>query len=356
MGRIGEALAVRERGYRLSVDPSTAIEGLEHSSRSLWLGMTSFEERCSASLEALAEMRVRVSAATALEYAELLTGSYEERQVRGETWRRMLSAAESISPGNFTKEDIAAYSYQGLQERVRTLIEKGQYDCVIFDITCMTKVHAMALATLTRNLRDKVNCYAAYSIPENYNHVGDRKKMMGWRDIILAPLVDAATLVNESQSRGIVIPGHEADRLIVALAELEPSGGKIIFTNTPRRPDLRYVSQKVNNKAIRQLTRKRSSAWSSVFVELLDAGSLADLVSQEAAYARKESAPVILFPYGPKAFIFLAALTLAGEYPEASWFVYPVPYSYFIDYTDGIERVVWMSLSRLAAHPSPVLA
>jgi hypothetical protein len=135
--------------------------------------------------------------------------------------------------------------------------------------------------------------------------------------------------------------------LIVALSELEPSSGIILFVNTPQRPDLRYISRRVNNKVIRQLTKKRSTAWSSTDIDLLDSDSLINAVSQQTERAMAADAAVILFPYGPKASIFIASFVLAKLYPSASWFVYPIPYGYMVDYSDGVERVVWMEVSML---------
>ena len=54
------------------------------------------------------------------------------------------------------------------------------------------------------------------------------------------------------------------------------------------------------------------------------------------------SAPVILFPYGPKPLIFVSAFELALEYPEASWFVYPIPSAYDTAYSEGIDETVWL--------------
>jgi hypothetical protein len=58
--------------------------------------------------------------------------------------------------------------------------------------------------------------------------------------------------------------------------------------------------------------------------------------------ATQADAPVVLFPYGPKSMLFLVAISLCVGYPEASWFVYPTPYGYPLDYSDGVERTIWL--------------
>src|SRR6476660_3938829 len=121
---------------RVHADPFLDFGALRAASRSLWLGVTSFEERCSASLEILQAGGAHVTRAIAFEYAKLLTGSDEERIIRDETWKRMSSSATAISGGRFEKEEIEAYSYQELQERVRQHLTEEKYDCVVIDITC----------------------------------------------------------------------------------------------------------------------------------------------------------------------------------------------------------------------------
>jgi hypothetical protein len=86
----------------------------------------------------------------------------------------------------------------------------------------------------------------------------------------------------------------------------------------------------------------RSADWSRRILDMDDLNGLNNSVAQEVAAARKYSAPVILFPFGPKSLLFLTAFLLTAEYPDASWFVYPIPTSYDVDHSEGIERTVWL--------------
>jgi hypothetical protein len=48
-----------------------------------------------------------------------------------------------------------------------------------------------------------------------------------------------------------------------------------------------------------------------------------------------------LFPFGPKPLVLFTALEVARFYPEASWFIYPKPYYYDVDYTEGYGETLW---------------
>jgi len=206
----------------------------------------------------------------------------------------------------------------------------------------MTKLHVMALAAAVAEWPKDIPWVVAYTVPENYGHMGKSGRTPGWRDVIVAPLADTAALKNEEQGRGLIVPGHESDRLIVALAEIEPSSGVILVADTPKRPDLRMLSERVNQKILRQLTRKRLGEWITNVVGLAAFSELAAVMGTQIRRASSEGAPILLFPFGPKSLIFSVALQLASKYPESSWFVYPIPFSYDLDYSDGIGQIVWL--------------
>jgi hypothetical protein len=255
----------------------------------------------------------------------------------------MTSLGREVLTGELSKRDLAAYGFLQFQQIVEETVWNSNADLVIFDITCLTKIHALALAASLAKPPRSVLSLLAYAVPDNYASLGDSPDHSpGWKDIIVAPLSESALLFNESSSRGIVIPGHEADRLIVALAEIEPVGGLIAVADTRRRPDLRYVTERRNQKIIRQLTRMRASKWVKRVVRASDMNGMKFLVDHEIERARKHSAPVILFPYGPKPLIFVSAFELALEYPEASWFVYPIPLAYDTAYSEGVDETVWL--------------
>ncbi|MGH8601478.1 MAG: hypothetical protein ACREXR_01460 [Gammaproteobacteria bacterium] len=74
-----------------------------------------------------------------------------------------------------------------------------------------------------------------------------------------------------------------------------------------------------------------------------DISSLDAAVEREIVAAKQRNAPVILLPNGPKSLVFFTALKLCTEYPNASWFVYPVPAGYDVDYSEGTAGISWFA-------------
>ncbi|MCI0604588.1 hypothetical protein L0156_16500 [bacterium] len=315
---------------------------LGNSSSTMWVGALSFEERCVASLSKLSGEDLRVNAAVALGYSTQVNPSSDDQARRARNLEILSDLKSKAYDEEIRLVRIDAYSFQGLQDAMEDLIARDNPKFVIFDVSCMTKIHVLALAAMLSRSQLRFEWSVCYSIPENYGNLSEPHRKSGWRDIIVAPLAETALLFNEAHSRGIIMPGHEADRLILGLAELEPSGGLILLVNTPNRPDLRYLSERNNHKIMRQLTRLRSSDWVIKIVGLVDLDNLARYAKEQINIAKEFDAPVILFPYGPKLLLFFVALQLSSEYPEASWFVYPIPAAYDINYSEGIESTLWL--------------
>jgi hypothetical protein len=306
----------------------------------------SFEERCVGSLLALSSAGAQFDDAVLLSYPTTAQPLSEDIEAREKNLGKFKDLEARVSRTGFKHTAIEAYSFSAMQQLLQDIIGRNP-DVIVFDVTCMTKVHTLALAATLATLSLGVKWIIAYSIPENYGTLESRRRWSGWRDLIVVPLAETATLSNEAHGRGIIIPGHEADRLIVALAELEPPGGAILMMETPARPDLRQVSVQHNRKIIRQLTSMRSSDWSERTISVEQHTLLRGCIAGQISMAAKFEAPVILFPFGAKSFIFVAGFVLASEYPQGSWFVYPIPNKYDVNYSEGIDRIVWLSRESL---------
>jgi len=313
-------------------------------SKTLWLGALSFEERCVGSLAVCETNGVRCSNAIILNYASNVEPKRDADEKLVRHAHILDSFRGSVVTKQMSKRRVEPYSFQGFQQMLQLALDELSPEFIIFDITCLTKVHTLALATMLAEKQTEFQWIVAYTIPENYASAGSDQASrirQGWRDLIVAPLADTAMLFNEAHSRGVIIVGHESDRLIVALAELEPSGGLILKAYNPERPDLHRVSDNHNRKIIRQLTHMRASQWTQRVVDLSKMEPIQRCIGAEIVIAQKYAAPVILFPYGPKLLVFSAAFELAEKYREASWFVYPVPTSYPVTYSEGVEKTIW---------------
>ena len=173
--------------------------------------------------------------------------------------------------------------------------------------------------------------------PENYSGIPRHElRADGWKDVLVTPLSDHSRFFNEGGSRGLLLLGHEADRVVIALAEIEPAGGVILSSFSVDRPDLREESKRRNAKIVQQLLTMRSATWRVEQAELTDTDSLGTILRTEIQSAKNKKAPVILFPFGPKCLVFACALQLAAEYFDNAWFVYPIPSSYDPNYTEGV--------------------
>jgi hypothetical protein len=337
----------RARPYRqLSVARwPDVVAASAKAERVLWFGALSFEERCVGSLATLAASGVRVDRIVLLNYPTEVSPADE-----GERRRALnIESIEELARGGLRAHTetitVLAHSFSELQAVVRQQLSTPKTFC-IWDISCLTKIHTIAMAVELAATELDVRWASAYTIPESYN-LGDRSAAeIGWDDIVVAPLADTATLVNEGDGRGLILPGHEGDRLVVALAELEPSGGLIMIAETTGRPDLRALTERRNQKVLRQLTSLRASNWSRTVIGTEDIEGTSRVVEEQVRLARAKRAPVIMFPYGPKALVFAAASELMGRYPEASWFVYPIPSRYEAAHSQGVGSTTWIGRRR----------
>ena len=85
------------------------------------------------------------------------------------------------------------------------IITEARPRWIVCDLTCLTKLHTIALATELRRHSETVGCVIVHSIPENYVLKDSNSEAIGWRDVIVAPLAANASLFNETRGRGIIL-------------------------------------------------------------------------------------------------------------------------------------------------------
>ena len=314
---------------------------------SAWLGSVSFEERCIGSLIEFHRAGITVENTFVFEYKRAAVRTPEEIAARQANKESLELLAAGVSRRPVTHVPIEAYSFQEFADCLTEIVADSDLEAVVIDVSCLTKIHTLALASAIATWPRSVNLMIAYSVPENYGVSTTKRRSLGWKDILVAPLAETAHLLNESQGRGIIVPGHEADRLIIGLAEMEPAGGLVLMADTPRRPDLRFLCERANQRVLKQLTVKHPEKWRREIVPLLNTSAVPRLVDKEIHAAAAANAPILLFPFGPKIILFLVATRLASSYPGGSWFVYPVPFGYSVDYSTGIEQTLWTGLGGL---------
>jgi hypothetical protein len=325
----------------LAHSPRGAIAAaLDESSRTLWLGALSFEDRAFASLRGilgrgdrrLSDVRyVRYSTRVVPEDRASRMTQSNEAQV--ENW-----LATGAITGSMSAIDMSPHAFWDFSHLVGSALDEAEWDVVLLDITCLTKLHAVALAGVLDRVRAQ-HVFVLYTAPESYGYLHpDADPRTGWSDVLVLPLSRVPHIGDEARSRGIVIPGHEGDRLLVALAEVEPSRGVVIMAHTRDRPDFRVAAQSGNSSMIHDLRAARPGAWNEVTVDVMSPTVVASTVASEIAEASADPeriAPVYLYPFGPKVFSLAAAMALMDAYSQRSWLVYPVPAAYESDYSFG---------------------
>ncbi len=309
----------------------------------LFVGALSFEERCLGALKEMKKAGLGVEDALFLEYPTQAFPVAEDRKLRAKHKNIIENEFGATIRGKLEFETIFSNSFSDFQTLITATLETSRADFVIYDITCFSKIHTLALAHEVSRKHEKSKCSITYTIPENYQAGTFIGEFSGWKDIIISPLAETAYFFNEAHGRGLIILGHDADRLVVALAEIEPSGGSIVIPDTPNRPDLRDRCRITNRKIIKQLTSLRMSFWSSELVSLADFSGLETIIQKEVKQSIEHDAPIILFPFGPKSLIFYSGLSLCTFYPQGAWFVYPIPLMYDVGYSVGIEATIWLA-------------
>src|SRR5437660_12291123 len=135
-----------------------------------WLGSLSFEERCSGSLREFASKQLKVDRGFLLDYASD-GGSAEEERRRSYNREVVLHIGEDTVRKEIENVPIRAYSFDALRRSLQRAIKAG-VDAFVLDVTCMTKLHVMALAAAVAEWPKDIPWVVAYTVPENYGHMG----------------------------------------------------------------------------------------------------------------------------------------------------------------------------------------
>lgn len=307
----------------------------------------SFEDRstCGAGRVAGSDISLRM-----LDYGSRATPGQAARQAREDAWSRVKQlkgdgdGAERIT--------INPYSMRDLEDLV--LADESSTHTYI-DLSCMTRPHVVAAANacveLSRAGRD---WSVIYTTPISYGNIADASAGFGWRDTLVLPIGPEPSASNEGVSLGLVLLGQEAERLQIALDEVEPAAGFAVHLRRADRPDLFRRTLSANKLVLLHLRSLRmpgrradaireqfpSLGWVEEGVEMDQLlPGMSEIVDTTVSAARSAGAPVFLYPFGPKLAGFAAAFMLGRRYPEASWCVYPIAVTHPLDYSDGCADV-----------------
>ena len=315
--------------------------------RVFWLGAVTFEDRSIASLQLLRRENVHLSGGIAIDYETAFEAQKDaERQRRQHQWQELEAIAPHLTDRGLQRHSAEPYVFDELRLLLEQIFYDGGFDRLVIDISCLTNIHALAAGAVVASLRRWQHCIFIHTAPANYGFIDDdRVDRVAWRDILIAPLAETADLFYESHGRGVVLLGPEVERLVVAITEIEPAGGVAVAPRFDGRPDLGYFIRSKNQRMVRQLTGLPGKSWREKAIGATDLPPLAAVVREEIRRARGKRAPTILFPFGPKTLTLASAFLLARDYPEAAWFVYPIPRTHDVDVTYGVEEIVAFGLT-----------
>ena len=286
--------------------------------------------------------RLRASAVL-FDYATAVYPAAQDRDRRRRNRNLLEAACERADPAvPLELVTPEPYSYRAAQRAVQTQIAVLQPDQVILDVSCLTKIHVIAL-THPAIFASSRHWELAYTMPETYGHLETSKETGGgWKDVLVLPVGEPLEIANESEARGIVLAGHEGDRLIIALSELEPASGVIVTARTDGPPDLRSRAEHRNSLMTQLLTSRGPARWTTHGVPIRDPRTLAEVVESQLAmlaplahrYSCTRSGPSRSSPYRHA----IGRRRWGGIVVRLS-----DPNSYDVDYSYGVGPVMWYS-------------
>jgi len=325
--------------------PADVVNSLVMKPKVAWFGINGFEDRCVASLERLNAAKTKLSAIHFIDYPTIATPTAEDYIIR-KAHRELVVTIAKNHAARFYSAKVDAYASTGLEAEFQSFIKSAANNSVlIIDFTCFTKIHIITLVNMLSNIDlHHKEVLVVYTSPWAYGNLDRIAKQIGWRDVIIAPVASNANMKNEAYSRGLVIAGHESERLWAALNEIEPASGVLTLGRIPARPDITRLSEQVNKKIIKHMALDYDAAWRVEVIDVSDVDGMEKCVASEVEKARESDAPVILYPFGPKSLIFVASRYLFEHYAESSWFVYPVPARYDLSYSEGSAAACWFKI------------
>jgi hypothetical protein len=309
-----------------------------------WIGALSFERRCLGSAMHLRDTGIPVRNAVAFEYNTRVSPADEANRVILDNTSYLRELLRPRDTESVRVRPLVAHSITSVQSALTDALVESEADhlSVVIDITCLTRLHVIGLAAGLAGVGDTEPLAIAYSLPDNYVTMAeDQRAFRGYERVMVAPLAAMARLGNESKGRGIILAGHERQRLLIALAEIEPPHGVFVRPMTSFRPDFSHANEYRNRATTKRLSH--FGRWRIEQLEFSAVDEIVQLVTTVAEEAKAQEGPLFLYPFGPKSLVFAAALAAARSYPEGSWVVYPIPSYYDAGTTEGLDRTFWWS-------------
>lgn len=318
----------------------------ELPSGSTWVGAVSFEQRCTESLKQLVELGP-IGAAHLIDYGTRVLPIARSDHYRNKNRRELVQAARDGSAPVVRK---TLYPYQvpsGLQffDAVAEDAIANDIPALVFDVSCFTKLHALAWAVWCheRSWKFGGRIFLANTTPLQYAWQERQSVVRGdYRDVVFTSVgrVQKRQLANEWRSAVDVVCllGHEGLRLRLALSSLEILRGMAVLSSRPDGSDVGLMAQLENAAFLQDAAANRGADWT--LVESM--GDPSDISAAIEKFARGTAADrIVIAPLGPKPLVIETALSAFRGLEDSStslWVSYPVPQAYSLDYSIGVRH------------------
>jgi hypothetical protein len=320
------------------------LQAVRSIKRLLWIGALSFESRCTGSITSLLAQNIDINRAVAFDYSTNLSPKDQGEEGRSAIRKEF----QQLLGKRVEFHQTYPYRYAELVGQLDDVVD-NTYDLIV-DITCLTKIHALALAywLLTRS-EQQSSITLAYSQPEYYGNPS--KNIWGkgkWTTNLLVRL-DLDSTEAYSSTMALAILGHEGDRLRLALNESEATEGliiKILLVDDQIDSRLTAVTDIQNAWLFLEIEKSLRQGFDIKKINIKDLNSLRDCVSSLCNIAKVKNARIALCPFGAKPFVFLSGYWCLSLYPQGSWLSYPVPLSYDASYSAGLKRTFWWTIPK----------
>jgi len=311
----------------------------------VWIGAISFESRCNGSIEALLNENIHLHRVIAFDYATNISPRSQGEESRAINRNQF----ENLVKDKGEIQIVHPYRYAefiGKLETLSTELENAHSLIhLIVDITCLTKIHTIALAYWLINRRESFPVTLAYSQPEHYGNPSRNIWGKGkWLSTLLVRLDLDSTDPFDSTTL-IAILGHEGDRLRLAINEVEANRALVIkvLPLEPMPSRLATVSDIQNAWLFFEIQNGIRQGFTLKTLNLANLDSLMHLVQDVCRNAKKKTSRIVLCPFGPKPFVFASAFSSLSIYSENTWLSYPIPTSYDPEYSSGYKQTTWFS-------------
>lgn len=328
----------------ISVKPESAIMSVKRREFG-FLGIVSFEERATAWAEFMSANDRQPAKAFLFDYDTVALPASRDSTMRNHC-RDIF--AESFKPTFATIVDHTnPFAMNPLTDIMVQVLDEFNDVPLVVDITCMTRVHLLALVAALYDKKGQNDVTFCYTVPVGYGF--RREDRLGWRDVLFIPAVRRWVFKREGQMRGVILAGHDAERLSVALGEMEPASGTMVYCGNPKRPDFLRRAREVNEPTERRLSHLRMPRWDGSpgafdgwiiqCIDVCDFRALSEVLRTQVNEAKRELSPIIIFPFGPKPDSLAVALLLWDWGVEDAWVAYPVPNGFSTAYSSGAAEL-----------------